>query len=55
MEEDKGQRIVDQGREVKRKILTGKSKGSKGCKEYLFNLWYIKVKKIEMIYILHVF
>ena len=44
------QRIVDQGREVKRKILTGKLKGSKGRKEYLLNLWCIKVERVEMIY-----
>ena len=50
-EEDKEvQRIVDQGSEVKRKILTGESKGSKGCGEYLFEMWCIKVKRVKMIY-----
>ena len=50
-EEDREvQRIVDQGREVKRKILTGESKGSKGHKEYLFEILCIKVERVEMIY-----
>ena len=50
-EEDKEvQRIVDHGREVKRKIVTGESKGLKGHKEYLFEIWCIKVERVEMIY-----
>ena len=42
------QRIVYQGREVK--ILTGELKGLKGRKEYLFEMWCIKVERVEMIY-----
>ena len=39
---------------MKRKILTGELKGSKGHKEYLFEILCIQVKRVEMIYFTYV-